>query len=91
MIQQRDVLEEMAGELQIQAGALDMRDSEEVTQWIMDCNQVLDAIHDDEARESHLNSFVICLQVRELACSGYNSYSHVWKTVFKYLPQWRAS
>ena len=91
MTQQRDVLEEMASELQIQAGTLDMRDSHEVTQWILACIQVLESIHDSDARESQLNSFVICLQVRERTGYGYNCTSHAWKTVFKYIPRWRES
>ena len=60
----RDVLDDMASELQVQAGTLDLSDDTAVLAWSRACADVLRAMSDHEARDSHLVSFAIVLVLR---------------------------
>jgi len=66
---QRDALEELVSDLQIQAGTLDVLDNQITLDWFWACAQVLAALR-PELRESQLSTFAILAVTRALA-AGY--------------------
>jgi hypothetical protein len=79
--QQRDVLEELASSLQIQAGTLDLHDAEALRGWCLACAQVLMAIRDTEALESQMSAFIITIIMREERQLGRHTSSRLWRAV----------